>query len=74
MTEKVKKIKEFVEKEGYDGIQTFFTRNIVGDHMVTIYEDEDVTIDFCEGWYYLEIFGLTEEEQKELLENTELDQ
>lgn len=44
----------------------FFTRNIVGDFMSTIYEDEEVTIDICRYWAYFEIFGLNLEEQREI--------
>ena len=40
----------------------FNTRNIVGDHMTTIYEDDSLTIDICYGWSYFEVFGLSETE------------
>lgn len=46
----------------------FFCRNFVGDPMVTIYEDKDITIDICYCWSYFEVFGLTEEEEIELEE------
>ena len=42
------------------------TRNIVGDWMTTIYEDNDLTIDICYGWAYFEVFGLSDEEFREL--------
>lgn len=48
-----------------DGL--FFTRNIVGDHMDTIWSDGNVTIDICESYEYFEVFGLSEKEQCELL-------
>lgn len=44
----------------------FNTRNIAGDAMTTIYEDDDLTIDICYHWSYFEVFGLTDEEFKEL--------
>ena len=44
----------------------FFTRNLVGDPMTTILEEDGVTIDICYGYSYFEVFGLTEEEENEL--------
>lgn len=41
-------------------------RNIVGDSMVTIYDDGKVQIDICYFWSYFEVFGLTDEEFQEL--------
>lgn len=46
----------------------FFCRNLVGDPMTTIYEDDDLTIDICYGYMYFEVFGLTEAEEIELEE------
>lgn len=46
----------------------FFSRNMVGDYMATIYEDDDLTIDICYGYRYFEVFGLTEDEEIELEE------
>ena len=45
----------------------FFTRNLVGDRMSTIWEEDGVTIDICYDYEYFEVFGLTEEEENELL-------
>ena len=44
----------------------FDCRNIVGDRMTNIYDDGDVQIDICYGWEYFEVFGLTDEEFKEV--------
>lgn len=44
----------------------FFCRNMVGDPMYTIYEDEDLTIDICYEYSYFEVFGLTVDEEIEL--------
>ena len=46
----------------------FFSRNLVGDYMTTIYEDDDLTIDICYFYMYFEVFGLTEAEEIELEE------
>lgn len=45
----------------------FFSRNLVGDDMSTIWEEDGVTIDICYEYEYFEVFGLTEEEENELL-------
>ena len=45
----------------------FFVPNILGDPMSTLWEEDGVTIDICYDYEYFEVFGLTEEEAKELL-------
>ena len=65
-TERVKKLVKWVEENNFKGMQTFDCRNIVGDRMETVYEAGGITVDYCEGWEYLEIFGLTDEEYKSL--------
>lgn len=44
----------------------FDTRNLVGDLMTTIYEEDGLTIDICYDWSYFEVFGLNSEDFKEL--------
>ena len=44
----------------------FNSRNIIGDVMETIYECEGLTIDICYYYSYLEVFGLSDAEFKEL--------
>ncbi len=53
-------------QNNYGRIQCFDTRNIVGDYMYTVYSDGGIQIDFCPGYYYVEIFGLTREEFREV--------
>ena len=43
------------------------TRNIVGDWMTTIYEDDGLTIDICYNYSYFEVFGLSNKDFEELL-------
>ena len=57
-------IKEHYE-EGDCGL--YDTRNIVGDWMTTIYEDDNLTIDICYGYSYFEVFGLSNEDFNQLL-------
>lgn len=64
--EAIKKLRDFIVNSGYKGMQTFNTRNIVGDSMTTIYDSDGITVDFCYHYGYLEIFGLTDEQYKSL--------
>ena len=48
-------------------VQTFNTRNIIGDTMTNIYDDNDIQIDVCYAYEYIEVFGLSESEYQELL-------
>lgn len=44
----------------------FDTRNILGDFMRTIFDEDGLRIDICDDWGYFEVFGLTGEEFLEL--------
>ena len=44
----------------------FSTRNIVGDPMETIYDEDGLTIDICYQYSYFEVFGLSGKEFGEL--------
>jgi len=65
---RVERIIEFLSQK-FKRIQTFDTRNVVGDEMETIYEEDGVTIDYCRHWDYIEIFGLTKGEYAALFES-----
>ena len=62
----MKRIDEVIDfiKKNYSDLtdELFSNRNLAGDEMVTVYEKDGITIDYCNFWQYLEIFGLTEEE------------
>lgn len=60
------KLKKFLKKVFKKRIQTFTTKNIVGDYMETIYNKDEIQVDYAPGYGYIEIFGLTDEEYKEL--------
>lgn len=62
--EKAKEIVKKYYKDADCGI--FDSRNILGDSMITIYEDEGLKIDICYNYAYFEVFGLTNKEFKEL--------
>lgn len=61
------KIIYFLKNEFPKGIQCFYTRNLVGDLMETIYQDGEVIVDFCFDYDYIEIFGLSKEEYNEVV-------
>ena len=64
---KLEKAKEIIENKCECArFGLFDTRNLVGDPMHTIYEDEELTIDICYAYGYFEVFGLSEEEFNEL--------
>lgn len=63
---KLEKVKEII-KENYVFGGLFFTRNLVGDRMVTIYDEDGITVDICYGYEYFEVFGLNEKEEEELI-------
>jgi len=62
----VKNIIEFLDKEFPEGIDMYNTRNIEGDIMATIYDKDGIQIDHCDEYRYIEIFGLTIPEFREV--------
>ena len=44
----------------------FDSRNLVGDPMITVYSANGLTIDVCHRYSYFEVFGLSDEEFKQL--------
>lgn len=65
---RIDKVKNVIRNRCTDAMcGLFFTRNLVGDPMSTIWEEDGVTIDICYEYEYFEVFGLTEEEENELL-------
>lgn len=61
-------LKEFLE--GYKGTQIFNTRNLVGDYMETIYHRNNIVVDYCPSYNYLEVFGLSDTEFVELFKKS----
>lgn len=45
----------------------FNTRNLVGDPMTTIYSKDGLQIDICYYYSYFEVFGLDDEDFKQLV-------
>lgn len=65
--DRFKKLKKFLS-ENYAGTQAFNTRNIVGDYMVNVYDEDGIEVDYAPGYDYVEIFGLSDEEFCSLLD------
>lgn len=66
---KIDKLKIFLQKN-YPNEQAFNTRNWIGDNMETVYDEDGIMVDYCYNYGYIEIFGLTDEEFKDLINNT----
>ena len=65
---RIDKVKNVIRNNYSDArLGLFFTGNWIGDPMSTIWEEDGVTIDICYDYEYFEVFGLTEEEENELL-------
>jgi len=62
MTERLTKVLDYIKANYYSGIQVFCSRNTIGDHMETVWSEDDVVIDYCPYYDYLEVLGLTEDE------------
>lgn len=65
--DRLEKAKEIIKENFslYD-YGLFNTRNLIGDPMSTIYDEDGLTIDVCYRYSYFEVFGLTDEEFEEL--------
>jgi hypothetical protein len=63
----LEKAKEIV-KENFEDAQCglFNTRNVVGDVMANIYNENGLIVDICYYWGYFEVFGLSDVEFSEL--------
>ncbi len=67
MTKAMEKVKEVIKnniKDASSGI--FDCRNIVGDPMETIYDEDGVRVEICRKQEYFEVFGLSNEEFAEI--------
>lgn len=62
MTQRLEKVLDYIKANYHSGIQVFCSRNTVGDQMETVWSEDDVVIDYCPYYDYLEVLGLTEDE------------
>lgn len=62
---KLDKVKKVI-KDNFMGCGLYNTRNWTNDITRTIYKQDGVTVDACYEYSYFEVFGLSDEEFKEL--------
>lgn len=69
MNIRLEKAKHII-KENYSkgSLGLYDTRNLCGDLMTRIYEDNEIIIDVCRYYEYFEVIGLTDKEFSELEE------
>ena len=65
---KIDKLKIFLQ-ENYPNEQAFNTRNLIGDNMRTVYDEDGIIVDYCYEYEYIEIFGLTDVEFENLIDD-----
>lgn len=65
---KIDKLKIFLQ-ENYPNEQAFNTRNWIGDNMGTVYDEDGIIVDYCYEYEYIEIFGLTDVEFENLIDD-----
>ena len=64
-----KKVKELIGKlSPIANCGIFDTRNTVGDAVMEVFRGKFYKVDICPSWAYLEVFGCTRKEFKELSE------
>ena len=66
--DKIDKLKIFLQ-ENYPNEQAFNTRNLIGDNMRTVYDEDGIIVDYCYEYEYIEIFGLTDVEFENLIDD-----
>jgi len=67
MESKLDIAKKIIEEQyEYYRCGIFNSRNTVGDHMYTIYDENGLSIDVCDDYMYFEVFGLSQKEFNEL--------
>lgn len=67
----LEEVKSFLY-ENYSYYQVFNSRNTVGDCVETVYCKDGVTIDACYNCWYVEVFGLDEEDFESIEYRTHL--
>ena len=66
---RLEEVKDFIKNNCLVNgkIQTFFTRNLAGDELSTLYDKNGIQIDYCFDYEYIEVFYLNNEEKEELM-------
>ncbi len=62
------KIIDFLKEYfGGEKNQIFYTKNWAGDEMFTIYDKDNIVIDYSPYYDYIEIFGMNEEDYNKVV-------
>lgn len=76
MTERVQRAIDWVKAHEDDAPTwggVFDTKGIAGDRMYSVYARDNINIDACYDWGYIEVFGMTDEEFAEFRDEVEVD-
>jgi len=68
MTERFTRLLKWLKKHDYNGWQVFYCRNWTGDPTATVYDQDGIEVEMCNYYQYIEVLGLTKEEQDALCE------
>lgn len=58
-----KDVEKALRENNLWGKQVFFSRNTAGDEMDLVYNHDGIVIEYCPYYDYIEVFGLTIEDQ-----------
>lgn len=62
MTDRLKKVLAWLKENNYNGWQWFSNYNDVGDPTYIVYNEDEVLVEACPYYDYIEILGLSQEE------------
>ena len=66
--DKAEKIINFLKEYfGGEKIQIFYTKNWAGDEMFTIYDKDNIVIDYSPYYDYIEISGMNEQDYNKVV-------
>lgn len=65
--ERINKLKKFLQ-ENYPNFQAFNSRGV--DYTERVYNEDGIIVDYCSSYGYVEIFGLTNEEFYNLIDDS----
>ena len=65
--ERINKLKKFLQ-ENYPNFQAFNSRG--ADYTERVYNEDGIIVDYCSSYGYVEIFGLTNEEFYNLIDDS----
>lgn len=64
---KIDKLKKFLQ-EYFPNYQAFNNKGFGADSLVTVYDEDGIKVDWCQYYSYIEVFGLTDEQFLNLID------